>query len=116
MLVVDDDPFVLMVTVDLMEEAGYRVLKASNADDAIKVLEANPEIRVLFTDIEMPGSMDGIKLAHYARKRWPPLKIIVVSGQVTPALGSLPEGGRFLSKPFYPAQVAAVLASIGNVG
>ena len=109
-LVVEDNPLVLITTVDLVESAGYRALEASNADEAIAILESHPEIHLLFTDIEMPGRMDGIKLAHYARKRWPPLKIIVVSGQSTPDLASLPKDGVFLPKPFYPAQVAAALA------
>ena len=81
-LVVEDDPLVLLSAVDIIEEAGYRALQASDADEAIAILEANPDIQIVFTDIEMPGSMDGVKLAAFIRDRWPPVEIIITSGRV----------------------------------
>ena len=69
-----------MGAVLIVEEAGYEAVEASNADEAIRILEADPTIRLVFTDIDMPGSMDGLKLAHYVRGRWPPIKLIVASG------------------------------------
>jgi two-component system, response regulator PdtaR len=109
-LVVDDEPLILMNTADMIAEAGYQVFEARNADEAIRILDANPEIRLLFTDIEMPGSMDGIKLAQYASHRWPPLKIIIVSGKSSVVEAELPEHCLFLPKPFWPSQVMSALS------
>lgn len=97
-LVVDDDPLVQMLTVDTVEQAGFAVLQADNADEAVAILETRPDIALLLTDIDMPGSMDGLKLAQAVRHRWPPIKIIVVSSRV-PARG-LPAGSSFLRKPY----------------
>lgn len=110
-LVVEDDAFIRMDAVDIFETAGYRVLEAENADVALRLLEAHPEISVLFTDIEMPGSMDGMKLAAAVADRWPPVRIIVASGRVSPAAGELPPLARFLSKPYQPSQIQLALAA-----
>jgi DNA-binding NtrC family response regulator len=85
-LVVEDEALVRWATRDGIEDAGFQVHDARNADEAIKLLEANPDIGLIFTDVDMPGSMDGVKLAHYVRERWPPVKIIVTSGfkNITP--------------------------------
>jgi CheY-like chemotaxis protein len=80
-LIVEDDALISALAVDIVEDAGYRPLEASNADEAVALLESRTDIAVLFTDINMPGSMDGLKLAHAVRGRWPPVKIIMVSGQ-----------------------------------
>ena len=79
-LVVEDEALVRLSTREEIEAAGFKVYEAHNADEAIRLLEANPDIELIFTDVDMPGSMDGVKLAHYVRKRWPPVKIIVTSG------------------------------------
>jgi CheY-like chemotaxis protein len=71
-LVVEDEPFVRMDAVDIVEEAGFIAAEATNADEAMRILETNPDIRIVFTDIDMPGSMDGIKLAFAVCDRWPP--------------------------------------------
>lgn len=110
-LVVEDDAFIRMDAVDIFETAGYRVLEAENADLALMLLETHPEITVLFTDIEMPGSMDGMKLAAAVADRWPPVRIIVASGRVSPAAGELPPLAHFLSKPYQPSQVQRALAA-----
>ncbi len=106
-LVVEDDALVRFVTVALIEDAGYSALQAADADEAIKILEARPDIHVVVTDVNMPGTMDGIKLAHYVKGRWPPIHILVVSGN--PLEGPLPLSGRFLPKPFGGNELAAEL-------
>ena len=82
---------------------------SANADEAIEILEGRDDIRVIFTDIHMPGSMDGLKLARAVRDRWPPIKIIVTSGREYPKMSDIPEGGRFFPKPYSPTQVQTAL-------
>jgi len=84
----------------MIEEAGYNVVEASNADEAIKILEARTDIRIVFTDIEMPGSMDGLKLARYVRDRWPPIQLVVTSGRHRIDDADLPPCGQFVPKPY----------------
>jgi CheY-like chemotaxis protein len=84
---------------DILQDVGYAIETAANADDAIAAIEANPLIRIVFTDIHMPGSMDGMKLAHYIRGRWPPIKLIVTSGYPGPYRRP-PPGALFLPKPY----------------
>jgi CheY-like chemotaxis protein len=81
-LVVEDEPLIRMNAVTTIENAGIGVLQAASADEAIAILEACPDVRVVFTDVQMPGSMDGLKLAHFVRDRWPPIMIIATSGLV----------------------------------
>jgi CheY-like chemotaxis protein len=92
--------------------SGFNVVEAGNADEAIAILEARPDIRVVFTDIQMPGSMDGLKLAQFVRGRWPPIKIVATSGFVNVANDDLPEGSRFLPKPYRPEQIVAELREL----
>ena len=99
-LIVEDDFLIRMDAAAVIKDAGYRVLEAGNADEAVTLLESNLDIRVLFTDVEIPGSMDGIKLAHAVRDRWPPVKIIAASGHHEFHEAMLPEGGRFFPKPY----------------
>jgi two-component system, response regulator PdtaR len=99
-LVVEDDALIRLAGVMLVEEAGFEALEATNADDAIAILEVRQDIRVVFTDVDMPGSMDGIKLAHFIRERWPPVQIIVASGKTIVSESGLPPGTRFFSKPY----------------
>ena len=99
-LIVEDEPLIRMGTVYLIEDAGFEVYEAGSADAAIALLELHREIRLIFTDVDMPGSMDGLKLAHYVRGRWPPVKIIVTSGHVKVPEESLPSGALFMPKPY----------------
>lgn len=99
-LIVEDSPLILMGAVDLVLAAGYEALEATNADEAIRLLEARADIDLVFTDVEMPGTMDGLKLAHYIRNRWPPVKLIVASGRAIIEESQLPEGSRFFRKPY----------------
>jgi CheY-like chemotaxis protein len=99
-LVVEDDYWQRLHAVDLIECAGYDVVEANSADEAIKLLEARKDIRIVFTDIEMPGSMDGLRLARAIRDRWPPIELIITSGKHRLDADQLPERGRFLPKPY----------------
>jgi CheY-like chemotaxis protein len=108
-LIVEDEFLLRMDAVDMIEAAGFDVVEASNADQAITILENRLDITIVFTDIQMPGSMDGLKLAQAVRGRWPPIKIIATSGHVSVSETDLPEGGRFVPKPYSPRQITGVL-------
>lgn len=99
-LVVEDEPLLLFHASDILESAGYKVLTASNADAALSLLAIHSDITVIFTDIDMPGSMDGLTLALAVRDRWPPIEVIVTSGQIRVADEDLPSRGVFFSKPY----------------
>jgi CheY-like chemotaxis protein len=111
-LVVEDDFLLRLDAVQTIEEAGFDVLEAANADEAISILEARSDINVIFADINMPGSMDGLKLAHAVRGRWPPIKIITTSGHVRVKNEDLPAGGRFISKPYSLGYVTGVIRDL----
>ena len=111
-LVVEDDPLSRMLAADMIVDAGYDVVEVSNADEAIAILEARSDIEVIFTDVQMPGSMDGWKLARYVSGRWPPIKIIATSGYFAVREGDLPQGGVFLSKPYSPGAVTRALLDL----
>lgn len=99
-LVVEDNPLILMSAVDLVTSTGFEGVGATSADAAITILEARSDIRLVFTDVEMPGTIDGLKLAHYIRNRWPPIHLIVASGRAILEQSQLPIGSRFFSKPY----------------
>ncbi len=101
-LIVEDEPLIRMDLVDFFEDSGWRVYEAENADDAIVLLEGHKEVRVVLTDVEMPGSMNGLRLAHYVRDRFPPTTLYVVSGRMKLTMDDLPEQTTFLPKPFNP--------------
>jgi CheY-like chemotaxis protein len=111
-LIVEDDFLIRLHAARIIEEAGFDVIEASNADDAISILEVRSDITVLFTDIQMPGSMDGLKLAAAVKGRWPPIKIVATSGLIDVLPADLPEGGRFLPKPYHPTQLMATLQEL----
>jgi CheY-like chemotaxis protein len=81
-LVVEDEPLLRLMAVTMVENAGFAPIEAANADQAVRILESRTDIRIVFTDIDMPGSMDGMKLAACIRDRWPPVEIILTSGHV----------------------------------
>lgn len=114
-LVVEDDPLLLMDAVDLVEDAGFTAYIARTADEAIGQMEDHDDIRVLFTDVDMPGTMDGLKLARAVRDRWPPVTIIVTSGLCDLDLSALPDRGQFFSKPYPPKSVATALAKAAEM-
>src|SRR5436190_230748 len=103
-LIVEDERLIRSTAVDMVEEAGFEAIEASDADEAIRILESRTDIRAVFTDVNMPGSMDGLKLARVVRNRWPPVALIVTSGRSNVPEPDLPEGGRFLPKPYAAGQ------------
>ena len=111
-LIVEDEFLIRLHAAQIVEEAEFDVVEASNADEAIAILEARSDITVLFTDIQMPGSMDGLKLAAAVKGRWPPIKIVATSGLVNVRPDDLPEGGRFIPKPYNPTQLTATLQEL----
>lgn len=113
-LVVEDDPLLRMNAVDMIEEAGFRAIEASDADAAIRMLETRNDIRLIFTDIDMPGSMDGLALAHAVANRWPPVRIIATSGHFRVSETDLPSGGRFIPKPYRQHQLVDMLAGLST--
>jgi two-component system, response regulator PdtaR len=108
-LIVEDDPFLRMLAVEFVNDAGFETLEACDADQAIAILESCSKIAVLFTDINMPGSMDGLKLAHVVSDRWPAIEILIASGHVRLRQADLPPDGRFLGKPYLAAAMIAEL-------
>src|SRR4051812_48850499 len=111
-LIVEDDLLLRIDAIAMIEAVGFDVVEAASADVAIKILEARRDITVVFTDIQMPGSMDGLKLARAVRGRWPPIKIVATSGLVDVGETDLPHGGRFLPKPYDADQIAGVLREL----
>jgi CheY-like chemotaxis protein len=108
-LVVEDETFLRMIAVDLIGDAGFEALEAANADQAVLMLEAHDDIRIVFTDIDMPGSMDGLKLAGEIRIRWPPIEIILTSGHYDVRNDDIPARGVFFRKPYDHQEVVATL-------
>jgi CheY-like chemotaxis protein len=106
-LVVEDEMLPRMRALDLVEDAGYASVEAVDADEAFAVLESRSDIALLLTDIQMPGSIDGLKLAHAVHKRWPPIRIILMSGQLKLAELDIPADSRFLQKPLEAAKIIA---------
>jgi CheY-like chemotaxis protein len=111
-LIVEDEVLIRMGAVQMVEDAGFATLEARNADEAIGILESRPDVRAVFTDINMTGTMDGLKLAHAIRGRWPPIHLIVTSGVNVPNREQLPANGRFIRKPYGAEQVAAALREL----
>jgi two-component sensor histidine kinase/DNA-binding response OmpR family regulator len=115
-LVVEDEMVLRMRAVDIVEDAGFNAVEAVNADEALSILESRSDISLLFSDIQMPGSMDGLKLAHAVHHRWPSIKIILVSGQVKVASAEKPEHSRFFGKPLEVKQMIAELQAMMGSG
>ena len=115
-LVVEDEMFTRMDVVEILRAAGFDIVEATNADEAIQMLELNSDIRLVFTDIDMPGSMNGLKLAAAVRERWPPVRIIATSGHFNVQPGDLPADARFISKPYQPAQIISAFRELLSAG
>jgi len=110
--VVEDSALIRMGAVDLVLSAGYEALEARDADEAIRVLESRDDIDLVFTDVQMPGTMDGVRLSHYIRDRWPPVRLIVASGRAILEESSLPIGSRFFAKPYDAHTIADAMAGL----
>ena len=114
-LVVEDEPLIRLGLASTIEDAGYEVVEAASADEAIRKLEQIEDVRLVLTDVDMPGSMDGIRLAHYVNRRWPPIRLVVISGKVGGKPNELPAGARFMAKPYQePALINMVEAMMGG--
>jgi CheY-like chemotaxis protein len=115
-LVVEDEPIIRLGAVAIVEDAGFVALEAADAAEAIRILETRDDIRLIFTDVDMPGTMDGLKLANYVRNRWPPIKIIVASGKAIVDEGSLPSGAELFAKPYEQHLIAAAIRRMVAIG
>lgn len=112
-LVVEDEVVIREFIKEELEANNYTVIEANHAAEAIAVLEARPDIHLVFTDVDMPGSMDGLKLAAYVRDRWPPLHIIVTSGKSRPL--TIPANALFLAKPYRSESVIAAIKTFDGM-
>jgi two-component sensor histidine kinase len=115
-LVVEDEIVLRMRAVDIVEDAGFTAVEAVSADEALAILESRSDISLLFSDIQMPGSMDGLKLAHAVHERWPAIKIILVSGQIKPSDVDTPADSRFFGKPLVVKQMIGELQQMVGAG
>ena len=113
-LVVEDEPILRLLAVDIVEEAGFEAVEAADANEAVAILEARQDIRLVFTDIDMPGGMDGLKLAASIRDRWPPIEVIVTSGKPIPLGLVLPARVIFIPKPFDIEKLTGALQKLGT--
>ena len=114
-LIVEDEAFVRMLASDILtEDGGYRVIEAVNADEARTLLEARHDVRLVFTDVDMPGSVNGFALARIIHLRWPGIGVIVASGHARPGIGDLPKGSRFLPKPYSPSTLIGMVQTVLN--
>jgi CheY-like chemotaxis protein len=112
-LVVDDEALVRMNAVDMIEEAGHEVVEAASADEALQILARRPDIEIVFSDVSMPGSMDGLRLLQVIRDRWPPIRLVLTSGKALPAGASIPVGSVFLPKPYAYGDLVGALVRAG---
>ncbi|HEY0253276.1 MAG TPA: response regulator [Kofleriaceae bacterium] len=108
-LVVEDEPLLRMAAMDMVEDAGFEAIEAASADEAVLILENRLDIRIVFTDIDMPHGMDGMKLAACIRDRWPPIEIIMTSGHVHAREVELPARTVFFPKPYRQHEIIAMM-------
>jgi CheY-like chemotaxis protein len=113
-LLVEDDPMLRLGASAVLMDAGYAVLEAADADEAIALLETEPDIRLMISDIQMPGSLDGVKLAHAVRRRWPPIQVLLTSGRAIPSADELPERVHYLPKPFAEMELLAEVEQLAT--
>ena len=103
---------VRMLVVEVLSEAGFTVLESASADEALAVLETRPDVQVLFTDVNMPGSLDGYALVEIVRTRWPEIRILIGSGRIRPNPTELSSGVRFMAKPYAPSALAVAVCAL----
>jgi CheY-like chemotaxis protein len=111
-LVVEDHPIVRACMAEALIEAGFEAVTVRSATDAIAVLEARTDVKLVFTETEIPRTMDGLKLAQCICDRWPPVMLIVASAMPEVVRGELPEGTRFFPKPYHDAAIVAEMAGM----
>ena len=108
----EDEAIIRMLLVEVFEDSGFEVLEASRASDALELLSLRSDIVALFTDVEMPGDMNGYALARESRQSHPCIAVIVASGREMPKPGDLPVGGKFVPKPYRPESVVATICDM----
>jgi two-component system, response regulator PdtaR len=111
-LVVDDEPLVRMFAVEALAEAGYVVLEAGTGDEALRIISTGTPLAAVVTDLEMPGTVDGLELARTMEARWPTIPVVVVSGRRLPRVEELPLKASFLAKPYSPALLISTIAAL----
>lgn len=99
-LVVEDEALIRLNGVDILEDAGYTVIEAASADEAIAILEQAPQVRLVFSDVDMPGTMNGLELAELVHSRWPGIRLLLTSGHRQIRQADVPDDGRFVAKPY----------------
>ena len=105
-IVAEDEPLILMAIVDHLIGEGFSVLEARHAEEALAILAIDPAVvHILFTDVQMPGEMDGVALSHHVKTHWPWIGLLVTSGHLVPEVDDLPQGCRFLRKPYHHGHV-----------
>ena len=114
LLIVEDDILVRTVAVEIAYDAGFSVLQASDADEAIRILQSRSDIGVVLTDIDMPGTLDGLELAQAIRHRWPSIQVVLTSGKMRPGADELPERSHFLPKPYDISKLAGLLQKVSR--
>jgi two-component system, response regulator PdtaR len=108
-LLVEDEPLVLRTTADLLEHDGFQVVGASNYDEAVAALEAQPDTAMLVTDISIGGEGDGVQLARWVAERFPHVRILIVSGAVRPSGDAYPKEAIFFTKPYAPGALLTIV-------
>jgi CheY-like chemotaxis protein len=111
-LVAEDQTLIRMGAVDQLEREGYEVLEAGNAAEALAIMQARPEVRILFTDIDMPGEFDGMELAEQVHRRWPKVLLLVTSGRQSLSDRDVPDDGMFVAKPYAGEELSGALKEL----
>jgi CheY-like chemotaxis protein len=111
-LLVEDEPLVRTLQVDILRDADFWVLEAQDADEAFEVLKRRPDVRAVLTDVDMPGSLDGFEFARLVAQGWPKVGVLVISGKTAPEPGDLPPNARFAAKPVRPDDLVETLRSV----
>ena len=111
-LIVEDEPLLRMNAAEILEDEGFVIIEASSGEEGLRWLRQRADIRVLFTDVHMPGALDGLALARMAAAEHCHVQVLIVSGRAAPEPGSMPDGARFMAKPY---QAAAIVAHIHEV-
>jgi CheY-like chemotaxis protein len=111
-LVVEDEPIVRFDAIQSLEDAGFEVVDAYDADHALVALEQRPDVSAVFTDVHMPGRLNGVELARLVLQRRPDVQVLLTSGVMRVSPDDLPEGGHFVPKPYDASQVAALIRNL----
>jgi CheY-like chemotaxis protein len=112
-LIVEDESFIRMLAADILQDEGFKVLEVATADEAWPILESRRDIGVLFTDVNMPGSMDGLTLAARVAERWPRIRLVLTSGRHGLSNDEIPDHGRFVQKPYRQVDLMSAISHAG---